>query len=84
LVKPTNLNIKDAASLHVVNILQHPTSHPATRTRQDSMVNAPKRTFRQCCYDMDVGENRVRVFYGREKREGERLEIYRRHQPLQP
>ena len=28
------------------------------------------------CYDMEVGENRVRVFYGTEKREGERLEIY--------
>jgi hypothetical protein len=32
---------------------------------------------------MEVGENRVRIFYGIEKREGERLEIYRRHQPLQ-
>jgi hypothetical protein len=28
------------------------------------------------CYDMEVGENRVRVFYGIEKIEGERLEIY--------
>jgi hypothetical protein len=28
------------------------------------------------CYDTEVGENRVRVFYGTEKREGERLEIY--------
>jgi len=28
------------------------------------------------CYDMEVGENRMRVFYGTEKREGERLEIY--------
>jgi len=28
------------------------------------------------CYDMEVGENRVRVFYDTEKREGERLEIY--------
>jgi len=28
------------------------------------------------CYDMEVGENRVRVFYGTEKREGEKLEIY--------
>jgi len=28
------------------------------------------------CYDMEVGENRVRVFYGTEKREGETLEIY--------
>ena len=27
------------------------------------------------CYDMEVGENRVRVFYGTEER-GERLEIY--------
>jgi hypothetical protein len=25
---------------------------------------------------MEVGENRVRLFYGVEKREGERLEIY--------
>jgi len=25
---------------------------------------------------MEVGENSVRVFYGTEKREGERLEIY--------
>ena len=32
----------------------------------------------QDCYDMEVGENRVRVFYGTEKREGERLEIYGR------
>jgi hypothetical protein len=28
------------------------------------------------CYDMEVGENRVRVFYGIERRERERLEIY--------
>jgi hypothetical protein len=28
---------------------------------------------------MEVGENRVRVFYGTEKREGERLEIYGRY-----
>jgi hypothetical protein len=27
---------------------------------------------------MKVGENRVRVFYGTEKREGEKLEIYGR------
>jgi hypothetical protein len=32
--------------------------------------------FRCVCYDMEVGENRVSVFYGTEKREGERLEIY--------
>jgi len=28
------------------------------------------------CYDMEVGENRTCVFYGTEKREGEKLEIY--------
>jgi hypothetical protein len=32
---------------------------------------------------MEVGENRVYVFYGAEKREGERLETDRRHRPLQ-
>jgi len=26
--------------------------------------------FNSHCYDMEVGENRVRVFYGTEKREG--------------
>jgi len=30
----------------------------------------------EACYDMEVEENRLRVFYGTEKREGERLEIY--------
>jgi hypothetical protein len=30
------------------------------------------------CYDMDVGENNVQVFYDTEKREGEILEIYGR------
>jgi len=42
-MKPTNLAIKDAASLHVVHILQHPTSHPTTRAIQDTMVHAPKK-----------------------------------------
>jgi len=32
----------------------------------------------QIVYDMEVGENRVRVFSGIEKREEERLEIYGR------
>jgi hypothetical protein len=32
----------------------------------------------QILYNYMEGENRVRVFYGTEKREGERLEIYRR------
>jgi hypothetical protein len=35
------------------------------------------------CYDMEVGEKHVCVFYDTENREGERFEIYRRHQPLQ-
>jgi len=39
---PTNLDINDAACLHVVHIVQHPTSCPTTRSSQDTMVNAPK------------------------------------------
>jgi len=42
LIKHTNLDITDAACLHVVYILQHPTSHPTTRSTQEAMVNAPK------------------------------------------
>jgi hypothetical protein len=34
----------------------------------------------EVCYDMG---RTVCIDYGTEKREGERLEIYRRHQPLQ-
>jgi len=30
---------------------------------------------RRYCYDVEVGENRVRVFYGIAKREGERLVV---------
>jgi len=40
-MKPTNLDIKDAACLYVVHILQHPTCCPTTRSTQDTMVNAP-------------------------------------------
>jgi hypothetical protein len=32
LIKPTNLDIQDAACLHVVHCLQHPTSCPTTRS----------------------------------------------------
>ena len=42
-MKPTNLDMKDAACLHVVHILQHPTSRPTTRSTQDAMVNPPKK-----------------------------------------
>jgi len=41
-MKPTELDLKDAACLHVVNILQHPTSRPTTASTQDTMVNAPR------------------------------------------
>jgi len=37
---PTNLDIKDAAWLHVVHILQYPTTRPTTWSTQDTMVNA--------------------------------------------
>ena len=42
-MKPTNLDIKDAACLHVVHILQHPISRPTTRSTQHTMVNVPKK-----------------------------------------
>jgi len=42
-MKPTNLDIKDAACLHVVYILQYPTSCPTTSSTRDTMVNAPKK-----------------------------------------
>jgi hypothetical protein len=40
----TNLVIKDAACLHIVHILQHPTSRP-TKSTQTTMVNALKKNF---------------------------------------
>jgi hypothetical protein len=41
---PTNLDIKDAACLHIVHIVQHPTSRP-TQSMQTTMVNALKWNF---------------------------------------
>jgi len=43
--KRTNLDIKDAACLHIVHNLQHPTSRPTTKSTQRTMVNAPKKNF---------------------------------------
>jgi len=43
--KRTNLDIKDAAFLHIVHNLQHPTSHPTTKSMQTTMVNASKENF---------------------------------------
>jgi len=40
LMKCTNLDTKDSACLHVVHILQHPTSCPTIRSTHDTMVNA--------------------------------------------
>jgi len=45
LIKRTNLDIKDADCLHVVQILQHPTSRPTTKSTQTTMVNALKKNF---------------------------------------
>jgi len=42
-MKHTNLDIKDAACLYVVHILQHPTSRPSTKSTQNAMVNALKK-----------------------------------------
>jgi len=43
--KRTNLDIKDAACLHIVKNLQHRTSRPTTKSTQTTMVNAPKMNF---------------------------------------
>jgi len=45
LIKCTNLDIQDSACLHVVHILQHPTSRPTTRSTQNTMVNARRKNF---------------------------------------
>ena len=41
--KCTNLDIKDAACLHIAYNLQHPTSRPITKSTQTTMVIAPKK-----------------------------------------
>jgi len=43
--KHTNLDIKDAACLHIVHNWQQPTSRPTTSSTQSTMVNAPKKHF---------------------------------------
>jgi len=43
--KRTNLDIKDAACLHIVHNFQHPTSGPTTKSTLTTMVNAPKKNF---------------------------------------
>jgi len=43
--KRFNLDIKDAACLHIVHILQHPTSRPITKSMQTTMVNGLKKNF---------------------------------------
>jgi len=43
--KRTNLDIKDAAYLHIAHNLQHPTSRPTTKSTKTAMVNAPKQNF---------------------------------------
>jgi len=41
--KCTNLDIKDAACLHIVHNLQHPTSRPTTKSTQTTIFNASKQ-----------------------------------------
>jgi len=45
--KRTNLDIKDAACIHIVHILQHPTSRPTTKSMQTTIVNTPKKNLLQ-------------------------------------
>jgi hypothetical protein len=42
LIQPSNLDMNDAVCLHVVHVLQHPTSRPTTRSTQNTIVNAAK------------------------------------------
>jgi len=41
LIMCTNLDLKHAACLHMVYILQHPTSHPTRNSTRGRMVNVP-------------------------------------------
>jgi hypothetical protein len=43
--KRTNHDIKAAACLHIVHILQHPTSRPIINSTQTTIVNATKKNF---------------------------------------
>jgi hypothetical protein len=43
--KRTNLDIKDAAYLHIAHDLQRPTSRPTTKSTKTTMVNAPNKNF---------------------------------------
>jgi len=43
--KHMNLDIKDSACLHIVHILQHPTSCRTIKSTQTAIVNAPKKNF---------------------------------------
>jgi len=52
--KRTNFDIKDAACLHIVHNLLHPTSRLTTQSTQTTMVNAPKMNF----LPLPAGRNR--------------------------
>jgi hypothetical protein len=43
--KRTNLDINDAAYLHIVHNLQQPTSRPTTNSTKITIVNVPKKDF---------------------------------------
>ena len=43
--KRTNLDIKDAAYVHIVHNIQHPTYRATTKYTQTTIVNAPKKNF---------------------------------------
>jgi hypothetical protein len=45
--KRSNFDIKEASYLHIVHILQHPTSCPTTMSTKTTMVNAQKKNFSQ-------------------------------------
>jgi hypothetical protein len=43
--KRTNVDIKDAAWIHIVRNFQHPTSRPTTRSIKTIMITTPKKNF---------------------------------------
>jgi hypothetical protein len=52
LIKRTNLVMKDAACLDIVQILEHPTSRPKTKSTQTTTVNTLKKNFSPLCAAM--------------------------------
>jgi hypothetical protein len=77
--KHTNLDIKDAACLHIVHNLQHSTYRPTTKSRQTTMVSASKQNFlpfpvsRSCNLTKCSTQQRPQANAGKSDLEAERV-----------